>query len=121
MGASTMATLRVLAFVLLFVLFLGGGSAFAQSPTYGVGRTPTAEELRRMDISIGPTGAELPAGRGTVKEGAQLYRTRGCAGCHGANGTGGRAPTLKSTADPKLDLWARGRILPLRAPLATVV
>ncbi|PYR47318.1 MAG: hypothetical protein DMF89_19290 [Acidobacteria bacterium] len=70
---------------------------------------------------MGPTGAELPPGRGTVKEGAQLYRAKGCAGCHGANGTGGRAPTLKSTADPKLDLWARGRILPLRAPFATVV
>ena len=34
---------------------------------------PTAEELRRMDISIGPTGEELPPGRGTVKEGAQLF------------------------------------------------
>src|SRR5437867_6392710 len=106
--------------VLPLVLFMGV-SAQAQSRTFGIGRTPTAEELRAWDISIGPTGAELPAGRGTVKEGAQLYRTRGCAGCHGANGTGGRAPTLKSTADPKLDLWARGRILPLRAPFATVV
>ena len=28
---------------------------------------------------------------------------------------------MKSTADPKLDLWARGRILPLRAPFATTV
>ena len=122
MGASPMGTLRVLACVVLSVLFLGGGSAFAQSsPTYGIGRTPSAEELRAWDISIGPTGAELPPGRGTVKEGAQFYRTKGCAGCHGQNGTGGRAPTLKSTADPKLDLWARGRVLPLRSPFATTV
>ena len=117
MGASTMATFRVLAFVLLL-----GGSTFAQSsPTYGIGSTPSAEELRAWDISIGPTGAELPPGRGTAKEGAQLYRAKGCAGCHGGNGTGGRAPALKSTADPKLDLWARGRILPLRSPFATTV
>ena len=28
---------------------------------------------------------------------------------------------MKSTTDPNLDLWARGRILPLRAPFATTV
>ncbi|HEY5754376.1 MAG TPA: hypothetical protein VIU34_01075 [Steroidobacter sp.] len=65
-----MALLRVLAFALLM-----GVSALAQSPTYGVGRTPTAEEIRAWDISIGPTGEELPPGRGTVREVAQLYRT----------------------------------------------
>ena len=41
---------------LVTILLLLGSPAFAQSPTYGVGRTPTAEEIRRMDISIGPTG-----------------------------------------------------------------
>ena len=68
-----MALLRVLAFALLM-----GVSALAQSQ-YGVGRTPTAEEIRAWDIAIGPTGEELPPGRGTVREGAQLYRTKGCA------------------------------------------
>ena len=122
MGACTMGTLRFLACVWLLGALLLGGSMFAQSsPTYRIGSTPSAEELRAWDISIGPTGAELPPGRGTAKEGAQLYRAKGCAGCHGANGTGGRAPTLKSTADPKLDIWARGRVLPLRSPFATTV
>ncbi len=69
----------------------------AQSPTYGVGRTPTAEEIRAWDISISPTGKELPAGRGTAKEGAQIYVQKGCAGCHGRTGAGGRAPTLISS------------------------
>jgi cytochrome c len=69
----------------------------AQSPTYGVGRAPTAEEIRAWDISISPTGKELPAGRGTAKEGAQIYVQRGCAGCHGRTGAGGRAPTLISS------------------------
>ncbi len=89
MGACTMGMLRILPFVLLM-----GVSALAQSPTYGVGRTPTAEEIRAWDISIGPTGAELPPGRGTAKEGAQLYVQKGCAGCHGKTGTGGTAPIL---------------------------
>ena len=93
----------------------------AQSPTYGVGRTPTAEEVRAWDISIGPTGAELPPGRGTAKEGAQLYAQKGCAGCHGKTGTEGTAPNLVGKADPKTDTWERGRILPIRAPFATTV
>ena len=59
-----------------------------------------AEEIRAWDISIGPTGEELPPGRGTAKEGAQVYRTKGCAGCHGATGIGGTAPILKSKIRP---------------------
>ena len=110
-----MALLKVLAVALLM-----GASVVAQS-TYGVGRTPTAEEIRAWDISIGPHGEELPPGRGTVREGAQLYRSKGCAGCHGANAIDGKAPILKSKAGPEVELWARGRILPLRAPFATPV
>ena len=120
MGASPMALLKVLAFALPALLF--GASALAQSPTYGVGRTPTAEEIRAWDISIGPTGEELPPGRGTVREGANVYRAKGCAGCHGATGLEGKGPILKSKAGPDVvDIWARGRILPLRSPFATTV
>ena len=116
MGACTMGMLKVLPFALLM-----GVSALAQSPTYGVGRTPTAEEIRAWDISIGPDGAELPPGRGTAKEGAQVYVKTGCAGCHGATGIEGRAPVLKSKAGPEVETWARGRILPVRSPFATTV
>jgi mono/diheme cytochrome c family protein len=111
-----MALLRSLACVLLM-----GATGLAQSATYGVGRTPTAEEIRAWDISIGPLGQELPPGRGTVKEGALLYRTKGCAACHGATGIEGKGPILKSKAGPDVELWARGRVLPLRAPFATTV
>ena len=116
MGACAMGLLRVLPFVLLM-----GVCALAQSATYGVGRTPSAEEIRAWDISIGPTGEELPPGRGTAKEGAQVYRRTGCAGCHGATGIGGTAPILKSKDPKNPDVWARGRILPMRAPFATTV
>ena len=113
-----MGTRRLLPLALVWAL---GVSALAQSPTYGIGRTPTAEEIRALDISIGPTGAELPPGKGTAKEGAQLYRSKGCAGCHGVAGVGASAPELKSKDPANPDVWKRGRILPLRAPFATTV
>ena len=105
----------------LLVVLLTGVSAMAQSPTYGVGRTPSAEEIRAWDISVGPSGVELPPGHGTAKEGALVYRRQGCAGCHGAAGTGGSAPVVKATAGPSVDTWKRGRILPVRSPFATTV
>jgi S-disulfanyl-L-cysteine oxidoreductase SoxD len=111
-----MGWLRVLPF-----LWLMGASVLAQSPTYGVGRTPSAEEVRALDISIGPTGEELPPGRGTAKEGAEVYKQKACAVCHGATGIGGPAPALKSKAGPEVPIWQRERILPLRAPFATTV
>jgi len=118
-----MASLRVfaVAFLMCGVAALGDRALAQQSGTFGVGRTPTADEIKAWDISIGPTGEELPEGKGTVREGAQLYRSKGCAGCHGANAIDGKAPNLKSKAPATADVWARGRILPLRAPHATTV
>ena len=106
---------------LLPLVILLEGSALAQSPTYGVGRPPTAEEIRAWDIAISPTGEELPPGRGTAEEGALVYR-RQCAACHGAEGQGAGAPRLvKRQAEPNVDPWNLGRILPIRAPYATGV
>src|SRR6188768_3574375 len=117
-----MDSLRLAAIALLL-----GSPAFAQSPTYGVGRAPTPEETRALDISIGPTGEELPSGRGTAKEGATLFQQKGCAGCHGKAGTGSIAPELQSSKGQDVPVWERGRgksgwmILPLTAPYATIV
>jgi cytochrome c len=86
-----------------------------------VGRATTAEELRRLDISIGPTGEELPPGRGTVKDGEKLFTQKGCIGCHGKEGVGGLAPALKSKTSQDTPIWERERILPLHAPFATTV
>ncbi len=119
---STMTTTTLVAVPLLLGSLLAG-SAFAQSPTYGVGRTPTAEELRKMDISIGFSGEELPPGKGNAKEGAQLYMQKACVGCHGVTGIGGLAPILRSKMEnaETLPVWKKERILPLRAPNATIV
>ena len=108
--------------LLLPLLLLLGVSAQAQSPTYGVGRTPSAEEILAWDISISPTGEELPPGRGTADEGALVYQQKACAGCHGATGTGGAAPRLiKNVRGADADPWSLGRILPIRSPYATAV
>jgi S-disulfanyl-L-cysteine oxidoreductase SoxD len=120
-----MGSLRLVTIMLLLgspAILLQGSPAFSQSsPTYGVGRTPTAEEIRALDISISPTGEELPPGRGTAKEGAQLFEEKGCVGCHGEAGIGGLAPALKSKKGQDVPNWERERILPLHAPFATTV
>lgn len=96
--------------------------AQAQSPTYGVGRTPTAAEIQAWDISISPDGKELPAGSGTVAEGEQLYVQKTCFVCHGLNGVGASAPRLiKRDVGEVDDPWDFGRVLPIRSPYATTV
>jgi cytochrome c len=103
------------------LVLLGASPALAQSPTYGLGRTPSAEEVRAWDISIGPNGEELPEGSGTAEQGALIYR-RSCARCHGAEGTDGRAPRLvRNERGNDANPWSYGRILPIRSPYATTV
>ena len=121
-----MGSLRLVTIVLLPGVLLLGSPAFAQSsPTYGVGRAPTAEEIRALDISIGPTGEELPPGHGAAKEGAVLFEEKGCGACHGAAGIGGPAPALKSKIGQDVPISRRQsifeRILPLHSPFATTV
>jgi hypothetical protein len=81
-------------FVLVMTLAFAT-EGLAQLPNYGVGRTPSAEEIRARDITVGPAGKELPPGRGTAKEGAEIFEKR-CAHCHGVNGesTNSQFPAL---------------------------
>jgi mono/diheme cytochrome c family protein len=60
-------------------------AARAQLPSYGLGRTPTAEEIRAWDVTIPPDGKGLPPGRGTATEGESVYTAR-CEACHGEKG-----------------------------------
>jgi cytochrome c len=72
----------------------GASAALAQLPNYNVGRTPTADEIRAQDITVGPAGKELPPGKGSAKEGAAIFEKR-CAHCHGVNGLSeGQFPAL---------------------------
>ncbi len=104
-----------------FLMLLGAGSLQAQGPTFGIGRTPSAEEILAWDISISPTGEELPPGSGTPEQGRRLFLQKGCARCHGRDGTEGRAPRLVRPDRETNDPWRLGRILPIRSPYATTV
>ena len=85
---------------------LCGITARAQMPTYNLGRPPSQEEIRALDIAIGPAGKELPRGSGTAQEGATIFAQK-CAACHGPDGTS--APALMNP----LSRGTRGRSGPL--------
>jgi len=59
-----------------------------QMPSYGVGRTPTMEEIDAWGVVVDPDGRELPPGEGTPTAGREVFALR-CAECHGTEGQGG--------------------------------
>jgi cytochrome c len=65
-------------------------TAWAQKPNPNdFGRPATQEDIAKLDFSINPvTGAELPPGKGTAKEGAPIFAAK-CAVCHGPTGQEG--------------------------------
>jgi mono/diheme cytochrome c family protein len=65
----------------------------AQSPTYGVGRPPTPDEILALGSAIAPDGQGLPGGSGTVAAGRELFAAQ-CSRCHGPNGEGNVGPIL---------------------------
>ena len=62
-------------------------AAIAQSPTFGVGRPPTPEEIRDLGSPIAPDGTGLPPGSGSVADGRRVFAAQ-CARCHGPAGEG---------------------------------
>ncbi len=66
---------------------------------FGFGSVPSAEEIRAVDIAVGPDGEGLPAGQGTIAEGAEVYKAQ-CAKCHGPTGTEGPRPRLVGSELP---------------------
>jgi cytochrome c len=110
MGAFKMRFTRASVLAALIALASSGATfAFAQSPTYQVGRPPTEAELHAWDNVVGTDGKELPPGSGSAVDGAKVYATK-CVFCHGATLTEGPAPRLVGGIDS----------LSTRAPLLTV-
>lgn len=76
----------------LIVGLLATGAWAAGSPGYrgpfGFGSVPSEAEIKARDIAVGPDGAGLPVGRGTVSMGEQVYQAK-CIACHGPTGTEG--------------------------------
>lgn len=81
----------------------------AQLPTYGLGRAPTADEIKAWDLTIPSDGQGLPPGSGTAALGEPIYATR-CASCHGERGQ-----------NPKYDRLVGGQgTLKTDAPVLTI-
>jgi cytochrome c len=81
----------ILAAVLVVQAFRPAVSA--QSPTFGVGRAPTPDQLKLIDIDVTPDGKGLLPGSGTAAKGKDVY-TRRCETCHGPSGKEGPQDVL---------------------------
>ena len=65
----------------------------------GLGRPALPEEIKAWDTDVRADGTGLPIGKGTVKQGDELFQER-CASCHGEFGQGvGRWPVLAGGLD----------------------
>jgi mono/diheme cytochrome c family protein len=82
---------RSKAFVL--VMLAASVPLAAQSPTLGVGRPATPEEIRDLGAAIAPDGGGLPEGSGTVAAGREVFAAQ-CSRCHGPKGEGDVGPVL---------------------------
>ena len=71
--------------LLLCAAVLAAPAALAQTPQFGQPIAPA--DAAPWDISIGPDGAGLPPGRGTVAQGEAVYAAK-CQACHGEKGAG---------------------------------
>lgn len=79
---------RALAFVLSVGVVACSAQRDGEPPRqYGIGRAATAAEIAQRDIDVGPDGVGLPAGSGTVAQGATVFSQK-CAVCHGDRGEG---------------------------------
>lgn len=63
------------------------------APPYGLGQPTSDAAIAAWNIDVDATGRGLPAGRGSVAEGAAVYAQK-CAACHGAGGEGKPADAL---------------------------
>ena len=81
--------------VVIVVTALAGCASLQPAPGKppAFGAAVSAEEIARFDISIPPSGAGLPKGGGTAKQGAAVYAAK-CLACHGEKGAGKPADPL---------------------------
>ena len=59
------------------------------NPCTASGRSATESQIAAWDIDIGPDGAGLPPGRGSVAEGLEVWERHRCILCHGPTGREG--------------------------------
>ena len=74
--------------IVAFCLFHFELRASEQGAVYGLGRAAADADIRKYDVFIPPSGANLPPGSGTAEKGKAIYAAQ-CARCHGATGREG--------------------------------
>ncbi len=71
----------------LAIALLSGATLSSAAAAQNLGKPATPAAVAAADISIGPDGAGLPPGSGSVAEGARVYAAK-CVACHGPDGAG---------------------------------
>ena len=71
----------------LAALLIAAPLAGASAGKLGLGREARTEEVKAWDISVRPDGKGLPPGKGTAKQGEEIFQAQ-CASCHGEFGEG---------------------------------
>jgi len=130
--AGTLLFKRQLMLLACAALISTAAGAAHADQKFGFGHPVTQEDIAAWDINVFADGRNLPAGSGTVTQGASLYAQQ-CASCHGAKGEGasgdklvGGAGTLASSKPVKTigSYWPYAptlfdyirRAMPLTAP-----
>jgi mono/diheme cytochrome c family protein len=80
-------------FNLLIATLLIGGTVSAADTSPNLGTPATAEDVAKVYWSTTTDGDNLPAGKGSAKEGEALYAAS-CIACHGAGGKDGVSRAL---------------------------
>src|SRR5207245_1937888 len=64
-------SLRFLVPLILLALLATPAVGLAQRAYSNIGRTPSQEEIQSLGVIVDPSGKNLPAGKGTAKEGPE--------------------------------------------------
>jgi S-disulfanyl-L-cysteine oxidoreductase SoxD len=102
-----MSTRNLLIPAVSLAFVLASRAAFAEGPNLGKPVDPA--NIAPWDISVGPSGAGLPAGSGTPAQGAAIFAEK-CVACHDLNG--------KSRFSGPL--WGGGPIIDISASMKTI-
>lgn len=85
---------KCLSLAALLLSIVAASAAHAAERKLGIGQAATAREIAGWDIDVRPDGQGLPPGKGSVKQGEDVYMAK-CAACHGEFGeSAGRWPQV---------------------------
>ena len=91
---SNSAKVVLCATVAIVFMASAGHAQQSASAKLGLGRLALPEEIAAWDMDVRPDGKGLPVGKGTAKQGDEIFQAQ-CAACHGEFGQGvGRWPAL---------------------------